>query len=128
MTDWRTRSMNPLYLLAYDIRDPKRLQRVHRFMTRYMYRLQYSVFVGHLSDHGRATVMSGVANRINAHTDDVRLYRLPSNLWADGMGKAALLPGVQPGQHDLGRLMRIAQDSDPDVVGEGSDGTATKIG
>lgn len=33
------------YLACYDIRDPKRLNRMRRLMKRYGYAVQYSVFV-----------------------------------------------------------------------------------
>jgi CRISPR-associated endonuclease Cas2 len=36
--------MRTCYLVAYDIADPKRLQRVHRTMRGYGDPLQYSVF------------------------------------------------------------------------------------
>ncbi|MEZ5581402.1 MAG: CRISPR-associated endonuclease Cas2 [Candidatus Competibacteraceae bacterium] len=36
-----------LYLICYDIaEDPKRLNRVARYLNRFAYRVQYSVFVG----------------------------------------------------------------------------------
>lgn len=59
------------YLVSYDIRDPKRLRRVHKVMKAYGWPMQYSVFVcdldrmelldlqmelRHEIDHGRDTV------------------------------------------------------------------------
>lgn len=37
------------FVIAYDIRDPKRLREVHRTAKRYGYALQYSVFICDLS-------------------------------------------------------------------------------
>jgi len=37
------------YLLCYDIRDPKRLQKVAKVLTGYGHRLQYSIFRCHLT-------------------------------------------------------------------------------
>ena len=33
------------YLIGYDIADPKRLQRIHRRMTKYATPIQYSIFL-----------------------------------------------------------------------------------
>lgn len=81
------------YLLAYDIRDPRRLRRVHRYMLGWGTALQYSVFAVDLTEEARERMMVGLAERIMAKEDDVRLYRMPSHggLWS---GRGPLSEGI----------------------------------
>jgi len=39
-----------VYLISYDIADPRRLQRVHAFLRRHALPVQYSVFLARLSE------------------------------------------------------------------------------
>ena len=47
------------YVVAYDIREPKRLRQVHSAMKAFGYPLQYSVFVCDLDGMERVSVGSG---------------------------------------------------------------------
>jgi len=66
------------YLLAYDIRDPKRLARVHRYLCRHAVPVQYSVFVARLTGNALARIAGDIGARIDAREDDVRIYSLPA--------------------------------------------------
>ena len=81
------------WLVAYDIRDPGRLRRVHRYMLGWGIALQYSVFAVELEPAGRAHMMTGLLGRIDPAQDDVRLYAIPSQggAWT---GAPALPDGV----------------------------------
>lgn len=61
------------FILCYDIRDAKRLARVHRLISRKLLMLQYSVYYGELD---RATLghLMQQLGRLIAGPDDVRLY------------------------------------------------------
>ncbi len=79
------------WLVAYDIRDPKRLSRMYRFLSKHALPLQYSVFLAH-TRHGQIDdLLDGVRARINPAQDDVRAYHLTGNtkLWAMGNQFAA---------------------------------------
>jgi len=67
-----------LYLICYDIsEDPKRLARVARYLGKFAFRVQYSVFVGSFFEHSLEGVLRGLEGIIDPHKDDVRCYPLP---------------------------------------------------
>jgi CRISPR-associated protein Cas2 len=67
-----------LYLICYDIaEDPKRLARVARYLQKYAFRVQYSVFVGAFFEHSLEGVLRGLEAIIDPRKDDVRCYPLP---------------------------------------------------
>lgn len=68
-----------LYLICYDIaEDPKRLARVARYLDRFAYRVQYSVFVGQFHELALAALLRGLNRIIEPQLDDVRCYPLPA--------------------------------------------------
>ena len=67
-----------LYLICYDIsEDPKRLARVARYLGKFAWRVQYSVFVGSFFEHSLEGVLRGLSEIIDPRKDDVRCYPLP---------------------------------------------------
>ena len=67
-----------LYLICYDIaEDPKRLTRVARYLGKFAWRVQYSVFVGSFFEHSLEGVLRGLEAIIDPRKDDVRCYPLP---------------------------------------------------
>jgi len=74
------------YVLAYDIRDPKRLRRTYAHVKKYGVGLQKSVFLIHTDPDSLARLKAGVLERVDETEDDVRLYpvRHPGALWAAG--------------------------------------------
>lgn len=84
-----------LHLLCYDIRDPKRLTRVHRVAVRHAVPIQYSVFLLE-GDYARvAMVLEEIGEEIDPGADDVRVYPLPSRPEPRTLGRGALPAGVQ---------------------------------
>lgn len=72
------------YLITYDISDPKRLGRTHRYLKRVGLALQYSVFVVRLTERQLDRVMIALSKLIDARFDDVRAYPIPADpewLW-----------------------------------------------
>lgn len=64
------------YLLVYDIREPRRLRRVHRVATDFGEPLQYSVFVCDLTDTERARLRRALDVEIKHDVDSVALFDL----------------------------------------------------
>lgn len=75
------------YLIAYDIRNPRRLIRVHRFLRREGMPVQYSVFTAQLTQRKLTRVMDGLQAIIDVRADDVRIYPLPTRLDASLLGR-----------------------------------------
>jgi CRISPR-associated protein Cas2 len=67
-----------LYLVCYDITDPKRLARVHRFLRTEGMPVQYSVFTAQMTARDLGRLLAGLHHRIDARADDVRIYPLPA--------------------------------------------------
>lgn len=66
------------HLIAYDIRAPRRLCRVHRALSKVGYSLQYSVFAADLDERGRQQLVRRLRRLIDEKEDDVRFYLVPS--------------------------------------------------
>ena len=74
------------WVLAHDIRDPSRLQRVWRFLRKEGVPLQYSVY---LLSGGRSQVekvMEKLRELIDERKDDVRIYPLTEHARLWGLG------------------------------------------
>ena len=63
-------------LLTYDIRDPKRLRRVHKVAKEFGYALQYSVFVCDLDAVGRLRLEAAMLEVMHERVDSVALFDL----------------------------------------------------
>lgn len=81
------------WLIAYDVRDPRRLSTLHRMLKKHALAVQYSVFVGRFTRRGinRLRVLIG---GIIAPEDDVRLYPLPQKPDWVFYGRSALPDAV----------------------------------
>lgn len=64
------------YLVAYDIRDPKRLRRVHRVVKGFGIPFQYSVFVCDLTSAERFDLLTELESIIMQSQDCVASVRL----------------------------------------------------
>lgn len=64
------------YLVAYDIRDDKRLRSVATCMEGYGDRIQYSVFICDLSDQEFVTMRGDLETRIRTPEDSVMIIDL----------------------------------------------------
>jgi CRISPR-associated protein Cas2 len=84
-----------LFLLAYDIADPRRLVRVHRTVRNSGVPLQYSVFLvpGTAADIDRLLAeLDGIIERAE---DDIRVYPLPQTLDVVQYGRQWLPLGIE---------------------------------
>lgn len=64
------------YLLAYDVRDPRRLRRVHHVAKDFGYPLQYSVFVCDLTKVEVLRLKERLSAEIHAGVDSIGLFDL----------------------------------------------------
>ncbi len=78
--------MKHWYLIAYDIRETKRLQKVHYYLKKRATALQNSVFLLHVDSKKLMEIMHGVKERAKGQIDDIRLYPIPNPgiIWAAG--------------------------------------------
>ena len=83
------------YLIAYDIADPRRLHRVHRFLKQHAVPIQYSVFVTRISEAQLARIKTGIVDRICEDEDDVRIYHIPDRTEVQLLGRSPLPEGMQ---------------------------------
>ncbi len=82
------------YLICYDIADPRRLGRVHRFLTTCAVALQYSVFSAILRRKELEYILANLEERIDVREDDVRVYPLPDAPQATTIGRSFLPEGI----------------------------------
>lgn len=84
--------MKKWHILAYDIREEKRLRKVHYFLKKRGIALQKSIFLLHCSAEDLSLILQGVRERANIREDDIRLYPVssPHSIWAAGKQQQAL--------------------------------------
>jgi CRISPR-associated protein Cas2 len=67
-----------IWLVAYDIRQPRRLRRVHRILRRQGLAAQYSAFTVEADDAAILTLLAALEAQIDRSEDDLRAYHLPA--------------------------------------------------
>lgn len=82
------------WLIAYDIREPRRLQRLHRFLCGEAVPVQYSVFIVRASSAKVGQLAKEIERRIVRQEDDVRIYRIPEPAQIVTLGQGLLPEGV----------------------------------
>ena len=93
------------WLIAYDIADPRRLRKVHRFLKQHAIPVQYSAFVFRGNQMQLDRILSGIAARIKVTSDDVRAYHLPSRCEVAALGIQHLPVGIVLPSEGLGSLL-----------------------
>lgn len=83
------------YIICYDICDPRRLGRIHRYLKRYAIALQYSVFLYTGDSRRFERCMQGAVALIDETEDDLRAYPLPQRGLKARLGRPALPEGIQ---------------------------------
>jgi len=97
------------WLVAYDIRDPKRLRSVHRTLRKQGIATQYSLFTLLADDAGLDELFAQLASLIDPRRDDVRAYAIPARARVWSLGRPTLpqdieLTGTQAAAHLLDLL------------------------
>jgi len=82
------------WLICYDIADPRRLARLHRFLKGLAVPVQYSVFLYEGSAAQLGRLVPDIESRIDAGADDVRIYQMPDAPQCDTLGRGSLPSGT----------------------------------
>jgi CRISPR-associated protein Cas2 len=82
------------HIIAYDIGDPKRLTRIHRYLKKLAMPIQYSVFLIECNAKELQEVRDHLQEMINPKQDDIRIYTLPLKPVIMTLGKQALSQGI----------------------------------
>lgn len=83
------------FVICYDIANPRRLGRVHRYLKKRAVPLQYSVFLFVGDDRQLDQCMRDATRLIDEREDDLRAYPLPSRGLKARIGRPALPEGIQ---------------------------------
>lgn len=75
------------YLICYDIRHARRLQRIHKRLTQCATALQYSVFLAHWDQAQLKKVSDDLAKLMELTEDDVRIFAVQAPSKAVILGK-----------------------------------------
>jgi CRISPR-associated protein Cas2 len=97
-----------LYLICYDVADPRRLQRVHYYLKHHALAVQYSVFLTRAPERRLQSILGGVAERIDPQLDDVRAYPLPADCDPVSLGRQYFPSGLLLADPLLDPLLREA--------------------
>jgi CRISPR-associated protein Cas2 len=82
------------YIICYDIRNPKRLNRLHRYLLKHAIPIQYSVFLFSGDDRNLQRCLDAAAPLIDPKEDDLRTYPLPARGLKVRMGRPTLPEGI----------------------------------
>ena len=101
------------WIVTYDIADPRRGGRVHRYMKSQGVPLQYSVFIVEASAAQMRQMMLALEDMIEPSADDVRAYRWAEHADSHQLGAAMLPEGVwipdRPERRVVRRVARAAE-------------------
>lgn len=86
--------MRRCYLVCYDIRDDKRLRRIHKLMKAYGEPWQYSVFYCTLKAIDRARLEAALRETVNLKEDQVVIVDLGGNEQAARESATVLGPSL----------------------------------
>jgi len=82
------------WIVCYDMKDPKRLRRIFKFLKSQGIPIQYSVFLVHASSGVLAQLEVRLCKLINRNEDDVRIYAIPKCSNTIIMGHALIPDGI----------------------------------
>lgn len=101
-------SQSGLYIIAYDIANPKRLSRVHRALKKLGLPIQYSVFTVVMKRKALLRLLERLNALIKSAEDDIRCYRLPERTHINALGKQFFPEDVMLFTGGINRLLSAA--------------------
>lgn len=84
--------MKKVYLISYDIKNDRRLNRIHRFMKGKGIHLQKSVFYCYLNSEELKKLKQELLDLIEEKEDDVRIYQLLTEFETISIGQGERVP------------------------------------
>ena len=104
------------WLVAYDIREPRRLRQVHRCLKKRGVPAQYSAFTVEAHDVDLARLLDTLRHLIDENVDDVRGYHLPATCTVWSLGRQQWPDGIcLAGSHAARLLLHtVASDAEPE--------------
>jgi len=81
------------WLVAYDIKDAKRLAKIGRYINKEAVRLQYSIYLVAGTRRKMDEIMEQLEKLMNPKEDDVRIYPLGESTRFWGLGTQFMLDG-----------------------------------
>jgi CRISPR-associated protein Cas2 len=87
-------SRRKTWIIAYDVREPGRLQRLHKFLSKHAVTVQYSIFAADLTEKELERVIARIGEIIDPAEDDVRLYAVPAGAGLHMSGHSRLGDGT----------------------------------
>lgn len=82
------------WLVAYDIREPRRLRHVHKCLKREGTAAQYSAFCLEATERDLTALLDRVRDLIDQKSDDVRAYHVPAHCRIWQLGKQQFPDGI----------------------------------
>ena len=105
------------WLVAYDIREPRRLRRVHRHLRKLGMAAQYSAFTVEADDSEIVDHLAAIESLIDKRVDDVRAYHLPARCPVWRLGRQEWPEGLYLSPLEAVRLLQAtASTGDADEV------------
>ena len=98
---------NGLYLIAYDIANPRRLSRVHGALKKQGLPVQYSVFTVVMKRKALLRLLEHINQLIQPAQDDVRCYRLPEDIDIKALGRQYFPEDVMLFTCGVNRLLNV---------------------
>lgn len=97
------------WLLCYDIADPKRLQRVHKHVSKQGLMAQYSVYYLRASAAQVEALLHRLTQLIDPREDDIRVYPLPENPAASMQGHGGIAQSML-GRDEVAGYLLFGED------------------
>lgn len=91
------------YLIAYDIRDAKRLTKIYKLIKQHSIPVQRSVFIAHLQRDQLTALKQQLEELIHPKQDDIRIYKLPATSDIELLGAAKQSIGLTQLQNQNSR-------------------------
>lgn len=101
------------WLVSYDIREPRRLRRVHRQLRKCGATVQYSAFSVQADDARMHALLATLETLIDPHRDDLRAYHLPQRCPVWMLGRQSMPDGVYIDAGDASKLLIAAAPTEP---------------
>lgn len=82
------------WLIGYDIADPRRLNKIHRRLSKEAIPVQYSLFLYHGNHRDIYKLLDELTLIMNTKEDDLRAYPIPNNAEINQIGQKGLLEDI----------------------------------